>query len=59
MTSFVPEMSATFTSYIAQNIWLGTCTHCILACFLWYKKPKLSSNHGLCCFSSSRPRLPL
>jgi len=39
---------------------LGSRTHCILACFLWSKKPKhSSSNHGLCCFSSCRPRLSL
>ena len=41
-------------------LWLGTCIHCILACFLWSKKPKHSpSNHGLCCFNSYRPRLSL
>ena len=33
-------------------LWLGSCTHCILVCFLWSKKPKhSSSNHGLCCFN--------
>ena len=41
-------------------LWLGTFIHCILACFLWSKKPKHSpSNHGLCCFSSYSPRLSL
>jgi len=40
-------------------LWLGSCTHCILACFLWSKKPKhFLSNHGLCCFSSYRHRFP-
>ena len=30
---------------------LGSCIHCILACFLWSKKSTHSlSNHGLCCF---------
>ena len=38
----------------------GSCNHCTLACFLWSKKPKhSSSNHGLCCFTSCRPRLCL
>jgi len=37
---------------------LGSCIHCILACFLWSKKPKhSSSNQGLFCFSSCRLRL--
>ena len=34
---FVPEMSASFTSYIVQIMYialLGSCIHCILACFL-------------------------
>jgi hypothetical protein len=40
--------------------WLGFCIHCILACFLLSKIPKhSSSNHGLCYFSSCRPRLRL
>ena len=39
---------------------LGSYARCILACFLWSKEPKhFSSNHGLCCFSSCRPRLTL
>src|SRR5215510_4884423 len=39
---------------------LGSCIHCILACFLSFKIPKhSSSNHGLCCFISCRPRLSL
>ena len=38
--------------------WYGFCNHCILAYFLWYKNHKnSSSNHGLCCFNSYRPRL--
>jgi hypothetical protein len=41
-------------------LWFGSCNHCILACFLWSKNCKHSlSNHGLCCFSSHRPRLSL
>ena len=60
---FVPEMSASFTSYIVQIIdiaLLGSRTHCILACFLWSKKCKHSSyNHTLWCFNSCRPRLSL
>jgi len=33
-------------------LWLGSCIHCIFACFLWSKIPKhSSSNHGLCCYS--------
>jgi len=39
---------------------LGSCIHCILACFLRSKKSKHSlSNHGLCCFNSCSPRLYL
>ena len=39
-------------------LWLGFCT--LLFCFLWSEKRKhSSSNHGLCCFSSYRPRLYL
>ena len=35
---------------------LGSCIHCILAHFLWSKKPKhSSSNQGLFCFNSCRP----
>ena len=35
----------------------GSCIHCILACFLWSKKPKhSSSNHGFCCFNSYRTK---
>ena len=61
MPLFVPEMSATFTSYIVQNIYIAlawTCIHCILSRFLWSKKPKhSSSNQGLCCLNLSKPRL--
>ena len=39
-------------------LWLVSCTHFILAYFLWSKNPKrFSSNHALCCFSSCKPRL--
>jgi hypothetical protein len=34
---FIPEMPAGFMSYIVQIIslvWLGSCNHCNLACFL-------------------------
>jgi len=41
-------------------LWLGSCNHSILACFLWSKKPKYSSsNQGLCCINSCRPRISL
>jgi hypothetical protein len=41
-------------------LWFGSCSHCILACFLWSKKRKhSSSNHGLCSFNTYRPRLSL
>ena len=43
---------------LSTLLWLGSCIHCILARFLWYKKPKhSSSNQGLFCFNSCRPRL--
>jgi len=42
---------------LSTLLWFGCCKHCILACFLWFKKSKhSSSNHGLCCFMSYRPR---
>ena len=45
---------------LSTVLWLGSCIHCILACILWSKIPNhSSSNHGLCCFSSCRPRLSL
>jgi len=45
---------------LSTLLWVGSCQHWILACFLWSKKPKhSSSNHGLCFFSSYRPRLSL
>ena len=60
---FLPEIPSSFTSYIVRLStlpWLGFCTHCILACFLWSKNCKhSSSNHGLCPFNSCRPRLSL
>ena len=53
---FVPEMSANFTPYTVQIIYLAlawVCIHCILARFLWSKKPKyFSSNQGLFCFNT-------
>ena len=56
-------MSTSFTPYIVRLstlLWFGSCNHSILACFLWSKNRKhSSSNHGLCCFNSQRPRLPL
>ena len=43
---------------LSTLLWLGSCTHCILARFLWSKKPKhSSSNQGLWCFSLCIPRL--
>ena len=43
---------------VSTLLWLGSCIHYILACFLWSKIPKhSSSNHGLCCFISCIPRL--
>ena len=45
---------------LSTLLWLRSCIHRILVCFLSYKKPKhSSSNHDLCCFSSCRPRLSL
>src|SRR5215468_7749221 len=36
---------------LSTLLWLGSCIHCILACFLSSKIPKhSSSNHDLCCF---------
>ena len=41
-------------------LWLGSCTHCNFSCFLSSKKCRhSSSNQGLCCFNSCRPRLCL
>jgi len=43
---------------VAIEFMCVTDNHCSSACFLWSKKYKhSSSNHGLCCFSSYRPRL--
>ena len=63
---FGPEMSPSFMFYsftlfrLLTLLWFGCCNHCILAYFLCCKKPEhSSSNHGLCCFSSCRPRLSL
>ena len=45
---------------LSTLLWLGSCTHCILVCFLWSKKCEhSSSNQGLCCFNSCRLRLSL
>ena len=56
---FVPEMSASFTSYIVSYLHCSgfvSCTRCILVFFLGFKKHKhFSSNHGLCCFNSCKP----
>src|SRR5215471_1740306 len=44
---FVPEISASIPSYTVQLstlLWLGSCIHCILACFLSSKIPKDSSS---------------
>ena len=39
---------------------LGSCIHCILACYLSFKKSTHSlSNHGLSCFHSCKHRLSL
>ena len=38
-------------------LWFRYCNHCILVCFLWCKYHHSSSNRGLCCFNSYRPRL--
>ena len=43
---------------LSTLLWLGSCILCILARFRWSKKPKhSSSNQGLFCFNSCRPRL--
>jgi hypothetical protein len=37
---------------LSALLWLGSCKHSILVCFLSFKKPKhSSSNQGLCCFN--------
>ena len=60
---FVPVMSVSFSSHIfrlSTFLCLGSCTHCNFACFLSSKKCRhSSSNQGLCCFNSCRPRLSL
>jgi hypothetical protein len=36
---------------LSTLLWVGSCNHRILACFLWYKnREHSSSNHGLCTF---------
>ena len=46
--------------WLSTLLCLGSCTYCKLASFLWLKNPKHSStNHGLWCFNSCRPRLYL
>ena len=43
---------------LSTLLWLGSCIHCILARFLWSKKPKhSSSNQGLFLLNSCRLRL--
>jgi len=45
---------------LSTLLWFGTCTHCILSCFLWPKKYKYSSsNHVFCCFNLCRAWLSL
>ena len=45
---------------LSTMLWFGSCTHCILTCFFWFKNSKHSpSSHGSCCFNSQRPRLSL
>jgi hypothetical protein len=44
--------------WISTLVRLGSYIHCILACFLWSKKPKhFLLYQGLFCFNSCRPRL--
>ena len=43
---------------LSTLLWLGSCTHCILARFPSSKRPKhSSSNQGLFCLNSYKPRL--
>ena len=45
---------------LSTLLWFGSCNHSSLSLFLWSKKHKhFSSNQGLCCFNSHRPRLSL
>ena len=45
---------------LSTLLWLGSCTHGMLACLLLSTKRKQSlSNHGLCSFNSCRHRLSL
>ena len=45
---------------LSTLLWFGSCNHCILASSLWSKNCEhSSSNHGLFCFNSYRPRLSL
>jgi hypothetical protein len=45
---------------LSTLLWFGSCNHCTLTCYLWSKcHDHLSSNHGLCGFSSYRSRLLL
>jgi hypothetical protein len=45
---------------LSTFLWFGFCNHCILSWFIWSKNfEHSSSNHGLCCFLSYSPRLPL
>ena len=60
---FVPEMSASFTSYIVQTIYipLTWILYPLQFCLLPFiqKCSHSSSNRGLCCFNSCSPRLSL
>ena len=45
---------------LSTFLWLVSCIHCILSCFLCSKKYKhSSSNYCLCCFNSCRRRISL
>ena len=56
---FAPEMSTRFFR-LSTWLWFGSCNYCILHRFLGSKKLEhSSSNHGLCCFTSYKPRLYL
>jgi hypothetical protein len=42
---------------LSTLLWFGSCNRYIWACFLWSTNSEhSSSNHGLCCFCSYRPR---
>jgi hypothetical protein len=42
---------------LSTLLWFRSCNQCILACFFWSKKlTHSSSNYGICCFNSYRPK---